>query len=83
MRKHIIVTGNQTIKRGESEFYDDFVKLVPAGYRYVWAFNSQELMVINVVRTDSLAIRPCKTGKDAVNMAEWTKARRDYYRMTF
>lgn len=83
MRKYIIVVDSKIIDRGESEFYADFESLVPAGYKYVWAFNSREIMIINVVHTDSLALRPCKHGKDAVNMVEWTKARRDYYSMTF
>ena len=83
MRKYIVVNKDIVLKRGESDFYKKITSLVPPGYRYEWAFNSPELLVVNVMQDSSPEITPTLLEKDkeAVNMKKRAKEKKEYYRM--
>lgn len=48
MRAYRVIYRDQIIKQGESNFYEDCREIVPKGFYFMWAFNSPELLTINV-----------------------------------
>lgn len=81
MRKYIVLCNDHIIKQGECFFYKDIRKLVPIGYRYLWAFNCLNLLTVNVMPTMKIISQPAEKNKETVDMIEWHKTNINQYRV--
>ena len=81
MREYIIYFVNQIIKRGKSEYFSNINDLIPAGYRYTWAFNSPELLIINVTSCFVERRKEKKKVKEVANINTWGRDKFEIYRM--
>ena len=81
MQKNLVICNDHVINRGECEHYVPIDDIVPIGYKYLWAYSSPELLIINVLPTIQGLPVQIKEKPEVVGLKAWVKENMDYYRM--